>query len=246
MVKDLAPITQSNSANLLIRALSEDDFARFEPLLERVELEKGEVLAKAGESIEWVYFPEVGIATLSETVECQTRIGIAHVGYDGLVGWPVLLGSTVSPHEARITAEGGTALRIASRDLVELCNGRQSIRSLLLRFVQAMFVQVGRTVVSSLTQPVETRLCRWTLMAHDRVPGDRISVTHDEIAVMLAVRRATITDLLHRLEGERLIRSERGTVVVLDREGLVRCAGESYGHYEAEYSRMIASFPPED
>ncbi|HEX8258113.1 MAG TPA: helix-turn-helix domain-containing protein, partial [Allosphingosinicella sp.] len=86
-------------------------------------------------------------------------------------------------------------------------------------------------------------LCRWTLMAHDRIEGDEIKVTHDEIAVMLGVRRASVTDALHILEGEGLIRSRRGRVTIRNRDGLRRLAGETYGYAEAEYSRLIAPFP---
>jgi DNA-binding transcriptional regulator YhcF (GntR family) len=80
-------------------------------------------------------------------------------------------------------------------------------------------------------------------MAHDRIEEDEINVTHDEIAVMLAVRRASVTDALHILEGEGLIRSHRGRVLVRDRNGLLRHAGETYGYFEREYSSMIAPFP---
>jgi hypothetical protein len=61
---------------------------------------------------------------------------------------------------------------------------------LLLRFVQALFVQLGQTIASSPTQSVETRLSCWAVMAHDRVEGDKIKITHSAVALMLAVRRA--------------------------------------------------------
>ena len=83
-------------------------------------------------------------------------------------------------------------------------------------------------------------------MAHDRVEGDEIVVTHTEIAVMLGIRRASVTDTLHILEGERLIHSRRGQVTVLDRNGLRRRAGATYGFAEEEYSRLIAPFPMRD
>jgi DNA-binding transcriptional regulator YhcF (GntR family) len=80
-------------------------------------------------------------------------------------------------------------------------------------------------------------------MSRDRIGSDEIKVTHDALALMLAIRRASVTDALHILEGEGLIRSSRGLIVVRDREGLRRHAGETYGFYEAEYTRLIAPFP---
>ncbi len=220
-----------------------EDFALVAPKLRRVELKLGEEIAGPGEEVETAWFPEAGIISFADILEDGTRIGIGHLGYEGFAGWQVMLGCNRCQHEARVTADGGDAYRIGAADLVEVCRASETLRDLLLRFVQAFVVQLGRTIVSSLTQPVETRLCRWTLMAHDRVEGDEIKVTHEEIAVMLAVRRASVTDALHILEGEGLIRSQRGRVLVRDRDGLRRHAGETYGYFEREYSRLIAPFP---
>ena len=59
---------------------------------------------------------------------------------------------------------------------------------------------------------------------------------------MLGVRRAGVTSALHMLEGERLIRSTRGMITVLDRAGLEAKANGSYGLPEAEYERLIGSW----
>jgi CRP-like cAMP-binding protein len=235
-------IAQHSCRNLLLRSLREEDFALLAPQLSRVSLGASEVLARPGEPIHAACFPEEGIITLSDLPGDGNRIGIGHTGYEGFVGWPALLGGCTSPHEARSMAEGGTAFHISPDALRQACRASETLRDLLLRFVQAFVVQMGRTVVSSLTQPVEVRLARWTLMAHDRIEGE-IKVTHEEIAVMLAVRRASVTDALHILEGEGLIRAHRGRVLVRDRRGLRERAGDTYGFFEAEYSRLIAPFP---
>jgi CRP-like cAMP-binding protein len=236
-------IDQRSCRNLLLRSLGEEDFALIAPRLSRVSLGTSEVLARPGEPIHAACFPEEGIITLSDLTEDGGRIGIGHTGYEGFVGWTTLLGGTLSPHELRSMAEGGSALHILPDALREVCRASEPLRDLLLRFVQAFVVQMGRTVVSSLTQPVEVRLSRWALMAHDRIESDEIRVTHDEIAVMLGVRRASVTDALHILEGEGLIRAQRGRVLVRDRAGLKRLAGGTYGYFESEYSRLIAPFP---
>jgi hypothetical protein len=84
-------------------------------------------------------------------------------------GWSFLLGGSLAPHEARMTAAGGTTFRVSARDLVAAWNASETLRDLLLRFVLALTVQLTSTIVSSLRRAVDTRLCRWTLMAHDRV-----------------------------------------------------------------------------
>jgi len=235
----------SSCRNILLRSILREDFALLAPHFSRVTIEVDEVLAIPGQPIEAVFFPEAGIITLSELMENGSRIGVGHTGYEGLAGWSVLLGSDLATHEARMTAVGGTAFRIATGDILAAFRASETLHDLLLRFVRAFTVQLSWTVVSSLTQSVDTRLCRWILMAHDRVEGDEIEVTHQEIAVMLAVRRSSVTDALHVSEGEGLIRCQRGQVRILDRSGLRRHAGNTYGLAEAEYSRLIAPFPRE-
>jgi hypothetical protein len=64
-------------------------------------------------------------------------------------------------------------------------------------------------------------------------------MTHEFLSIMLSVRRAGITEALHVLEGKMLIRSSRGMVVVIDRQGLQVFAGAAYGLPEREYERLI-------
>jgi CRP-like cAMP-binding protein len=239
----MTTLAQTDCGNLLLRCLSEEDFALIAPHLTRTRLKLGQVITGAGELFEAAYFPDTGgIITFSDVLADKSQIGIGHVGYEGFVGWPVILGCQRSTHEIRVTAEGG-AVSIAASDLRHACAQSELLRDLLLRFLQVFFVQLSRTIVSSLVHPVAARLCRWTLMAQDRIGSDEIKVTHDVLALMLGVRRASVTDALHILEGEGLIRSSRGRIVVRDREGLRRHAGETYGFYEAEYTRLIAPFP---
>jgi hypothetical protein len=76
-------------------------------------------------------------------------------------------------------------------------------------------------------------------MVHDRIDGQRLQLTHDFLAIMLGVRRPGVTVSLHVLEGAGLIKSNRGEVVILDREGLIEATNGAYGGAEKEYQRLI-------
>jgi len=73
-------------------------------------------------------------------------------------------------------------------------------------------------------------------MCHDRTD---IELTHDYLAITLAVRRPSVTAALHILEGKRLIVSARGTVSGRDREAWEMFAAGAYGPYEREYRRLF-------
>jgi hypothetical protein len=64
-------------------------------------------------------------------------------------------------------------------------------------------------------------------------------MTHKFLSVMLAVRRAGITEALTSLESKKAIRALRGRVVVLSRSSLEEIAGAAYGIPEWKYKRLI-------
>jgi hypothetical protein len=76
-------------------------------------------------------------------------------------------------------------------------------------------------------------------MAHDRVEKDELQLTHEFLSIMLAVRRAGVTEAVNVLEEEKLIECRRGVVIVLDRKGLEKVAGTFYGFPEKEYRRLV-------
>jgi len=235
------PILQADVGNMLLRILAPEDFALVAPFLQRVALQRNSILAHAGDPIGQLCFPEAGVIGFAEVLGSGERLAVALTGREGFVGWPLLLGNDRWPHEAIVRAESGTALTIAAADLMAILDTSLRIRTQLLRYASSLTTQMARTIVSNLLHPVERRTARWILLYHDRVEGDVIAMTHQELGVMLGVRRSSITDALHRLEGEGAIRGQRGRLTVRDRDRLKSLAGETYGFAESEYARLLGA-----
>ena len=234
------PVTTSG-ANALLRRLSLEDMHRLRPHLSRVELKVGDTIAHAGEPIRAVCFLEGGVAGFQDVLSDGRRLAVGLVGREGFVGWPLLMGNDRWPYDVTLRAEAATALKVDAVRVEELVAASPAARDLLLRYAGVFMTQMGRTIGSNLIHPVDRRAARGLLLYHDRLDGDEIAMTHEELGVMLGVRRSSVTDALHVLEGQGLIRSLRGRVVVLDRPGLQASASESYGYAEAEYDRLIAA-----
>ncbi|URW74654.1 helix-turn-helix domain-containing protein [Sphingomonas donggukensis] len=227
--------------NILTASLGAADAAMLAPYLCRVSVSGGMRLPGGGVDAQ-VWFPETLVASICETLADGTQVDVGVVGSEGMIGWPVLLSDERVVHGSVARLDGGTALTMAADALVDLCDRRPSLRASLLRFVQSYTVQLAQTVASSLRDGIDARLARLLLMLHDRIAGDDLAVTHIELSAALNVRRASVTDWLHILEGDRIVRCTRGRIVVRDRVGLRAIAGASYGGAEASYSRLIGPF----
>jgi hypothetical protein len=99
-------------------------------------------------------------------------------------------------------------------------------------------IQTAHTALANGRANLLERLSRWILMAHDRVEGNVLTITHVFLGLMLGVRRAGVTLALHELEGRRLIKAVRGQITVLDRAGIEAMTNGFYGQPEREYARL--------
>ncbi|MCI9867662.1 Crp/Fnr family transcriptional regulator [Rhizobium skierniewicense] len=221
--------------NGLLKTLSREDMALIQPLLEKVTLAQEQSLFESYEPISHVYFFESGLS--SEVVVASKSIEVGCIGHEGCSGVPVLLGVDASPHKAFMQV-GGDALRIPSADLRALMNDSRTLREHLQKYAHVFMIQIAATALADGRYDVEQRLARWLLMCQDRL-GDELPLKHDFLAIMLGVRRPSVTDALHKLEGNLAIKAERGMITVKNRDILLETAGDSYGIPEAEHRRLI-------
>ena len=232
--------SQRDAGNLLLQRLSPADYALLQPDLRRVTIRSGDRLGERGASIARVCFPESGIAGFLDVLSDGRRVAIGLLGREGFAGWPALLGDEVWPHEVVARGPDATALAIDAADLQVALDASDTLRRLLLRYASSFVTQMAGTLTSNLIQTVEERTARWLLMYHDRIDGDELAITHDELGAMLGVRRSSITDAMHQLEGCGSIRAGRGRLLIRDRAALVALAGDTYGRAEDEYERLVA------
>ena len=225
--------------NILLDLLSRTDRSAINPLLERVTLKVRQTLFGANEVIEYVYFPLGGLSSEIARAGDGDEVEIACVGREGLTGHAVLLGLDRSPHYSFVQI-AGPALRIRSADLKGLMDQSPSLRDLLLRYAHVFAVQIGSSAIADARFTIEQRLARWLLMVLDRV-GNPVQLTHGFLSLMLAVRRSGVTTALHILEGDRLIKSDRALITILNRDGLVARARGCYGIPEKEYERVFGT-----
>jgi CRP-like cAMP-binding protein len=224
--------------NYLLGSIEGDDLKRILKVIEPVEYELGHVLYEAGDKLEYAYFPTTAICSLLYIMENGSTAEIAIVGNDGLLGVNLFLGGDSTTSRA-IIQSAGMMCRMKADDLRKEFKLGGKFQDLLLRYTQAIMTQISQTAVCNRLHAVEEQLCRWLLLSHDRLDSDKLVMTHDLISNMLGVRREGITLAAKKLAARNLIKNSRGTIEVLDRQGLEDASCECYEIVNTEYNRLL-------
>ena len=234
-----ATMNQSDALkNYLLAALPISEFTRLQPKLEPYSYKLGEALYESGDKMEYAVFPTTAIISLLYIMENGATAEIGVVGNDGLVGTALFMGGGTTTNRA-IIQSAGAGFRMKVKDLKEEFARGEVFQELLLRYVQALMTQISQTAVCNRLHSIEQQLCRWLLLSHDRLESDKLVMTHDLISNMLGVRREGITLAAQKLAKRKLITNNRGTMTVIDRQGLEAAVCECYKVVNDEYNRLL-------
>jgi len=224
--------------NRLLKRLTRDDFALLAPHLEPVDLPLRQKLEVRNRRIEHVYFPRAGFASVVINGNNGNSIEVALIGREGMTGLAVLMGTDRAPYDIFIQF-AGEGFRMGADSLRRVTARNPRLHNVLLRYGHAFIVQSAYTSLANARFRIDERLARWLLMAHDRVENDEMMLTHEFLALMLGARRPGVTVALNHLADLGLIRTSRGTIMMLDRKGLEKVANGAYGGPEAEFHRLF-------
>jgi CRP-like cAMP-binding protein len=224
--------------NQLLAALPPEEWDRWAPQIEWVEMPLGQVLYESGATLKHAYFPTTAIVSLLYVMESGASAEIAVAGNEGLVGISLFMGGGSTPSRA-VVQSAGEGYRIRSQFIKTEFDRAGAVMHLLLRYTQALITQMSQTAVCNRHHSLDQQLCRWLLLSLDRLQGNELLMTQELIANMLGVRREGVTEAALRLQAVGLIRYARGHIKVLDRPGLEARTCECYAVVKKEYDRLL-------
>ena len=228
--------------NRLLALLPREDRERLLPYLEPITLARGAVLYAPGAPSAYLYCPTTAIVSLVYTMEDGISAEMGLVGNEGVVGIALFLGGHTRVNHA-IVQVAGRALRLGVAALHAEFQRGENVQQVLLRYTQALLTQVSQTAVCNQLHSIPQRLCRWLLFTCDRAPTDSILMTHEFLAQMLGIRRASVTTVAQHLQRVGAIHYRRGRLTLLDRPGLEAMVCECYGVVHTEFRRLLDSVP---
>jgi CRP-like cAMP-binding protein len=155
----VSQIEQSAIRNRLLTSLPPADFGRLAASLTPVTLSLKQFLVEADEPIGAAYFIETGIISYLNYLEGGEALEIGLIGSEGMLGLPLILGVDQAPVGAMVQLKG-IALRIGPAALRQAFNESETLRTRLLRYMQAFHIQVSQTAVCNSHHTLEERLIR--------------------------------------------------------------------------------------
>jgi CRP-like cAMP-binding protein len=225
--------------NQILGALSDDEYERLLPSLEPMDLPARQVLWQPDATIHSLFFPRTCVVSLLTPLADDQPVEAATIGREGVAGTAVVLGARATSVQALVQVPGTAARLDAARFVSGLQYGDGALFPLLLRCAQALQEQTAQTVACNQRHAIVERCARWLLMTQDRVGTNQFPLTQEFLAVMLGVRRASITVAAGMLQQAGLIQYSRGRITVLDRAGLERASCECYSVVRRRYDQLF-------
>ncbi|WP_249136262.1 Crp/Fnr family transcriptional regulator [Bradyrhizobium sp. AUGA SZCCT0176] len=231
-------------SNGLLAALPATDLDLLRPELAMVALDQDAVLSRAGEPIEYVFFPHGGAISLMIDMADGQTVATAAVGREGAVGLLSVLGPSPSAATAVVHA-AGTAARISASRFHAAFNCSPTIRHMVQKYTGAMLVQFQLGAACNALHPVEARMARWLLQLRDRIDHDVLPLTQQGLSEILGVRRTTVTHLMRNLRARGAIRSDQRGRIEIDRSRLAAAACKCHDTMHLEVEEIFSINMPD-
>jgi len=186
---------------------------------------------------------ESGIVSLCFGSPGGVEVGM--IGPGGIVGISALLSAQFMP----ATAVAITRCRAIPVPIAELASRIGSdVKG--LRFLHATVVQQwADTMVlarCNAAHSVRERVSRWILTGARHLQGTIGPISHDRMASLLGVRRASVTVALHEIESEGAIISRRNIIEVKDEPSLERLSCDCHKHLAGAMTAPLMQLPSAD
>ena len=216
-----------SQVNHLLRSLPREIQQRLLASCHRVSIPPRTTLCESGDRFEHAYFPVNGLVSLLSTTDDGETVEVAAIGCEGMLGLPILTGSTLAPY-AVVVQLPTDALRISATALAAELTHAPLLHHILSHYVHAVVAQTSQTAVCYRFHTARQRVCRWLLVARDRSGTDTIAITQDTLAQTVGVSRTGITAIAVDLQDRGVLRCRHGRITVLDRRRLGSLSCECY------------------
>ncbi len=225
MRETLTPMPHPN-ANAILSQLPTEELQFLLPHMTMVSLEKGVVLFEPGGSIDHYYFPLTCALELAVDLADGNTAATAVINMNGI--YPLHLVGDSHSHNRATVRSPGLCYRVPAWVIQEELRRNQSFLWLLLSEAIHLFERTSVESACLRHHSLEQVTAKLILLSMDHGDSSVVSLTQQEMANSLGVRREGVTMSIQKFKRRHLIATHRGGVTVLDRMGLEQCACDCY------------------
>src|ERR1700735_4164616 len=207
--------------------MANGDFGTISEMMEIVQMTVRQTLYEDGSPVHDVYFPIDCVISVVTTMNDGSAIETAAVGYEGMCGAQVALG-TQDMFGRWFCQIPGRAYKMSVTDFLNGYQNNERWRLVVGRYLQAVIDVLSQSVACNRLHLVSERCARWLLMSADRVHSADFPLTHEALATMLGVRRAGVSVAAAELQAAGYLSYRRGRFHMIDPAGLASAACECY------------------
>ncbi len=168
--------------NSILASLLASDYKRLLPKLEYVILKGGEIVYRADQRIEHVYFPENAVIAMIDSMDDGRTVEVGIIGREGIVGINIFLGGVVTPDKAIVQLAGG-AMRMKAKDLRKGTAIWQPAAAVLLAYARTFLAVISQSVACSQHHHIVQRLAR-LLLTMRLCRGTRFLMVQESMATL--------------------------------------------------------------
>jgi len=201
--------------NHLLRRLAEEDRLALQPILRPVGLARGTVLQEAGHPVASLVFPTTCLVSLLHVLRNGAAVEAACVGPEGVSGLAGLTAPGTAESRALVQVQG-QAWIAEVEEVRRLLPCHPALAALLQGFEAELLHQLVQRVGCNQFHSAGQRMARWLSTSFRRTGSDELSITHEALAELLAIRRPTVTALAGVFRARGALEFRRGRVRLCD------------------------------
>ena len=224
--------------NRLLAALPAADYQRILKHLRLKTVATGETLQEPGTHITDVHFPNGGVFSITNRMRDGALVEVATVGREGMLGIGVFLGDRTGAGRTFQQVMNGTLPTLTAGQFLTEAAPPGPFHDVVGHYAQAVLLQIMQCTACNALHDVRQRCARWLLQTHDRVGADDFLLKQESLAVMLGVRRPTVTLVLRELQDAGAISTRYGHIRILKRKRLEAASCECYGVIRNHFRRL--------
>lgn len=223
--------------NLVIRAWTDKawDFVRERSVT--VEFAAGEMLSREGKAFTHFVFPQSGIVSIQTAIDGTHTVEVMSIGYEGFIGLPLLAFGSTSEGDVKGLVSG-EATFVPRQSLEESFDLFPCVRQAMLRYGRFTHQVMMQSVSCARGHRADQLIALWLLMTMDRLDSSEVPITHETLANLLGLRRATVTTTLSKLAQNDTLETRRGVIHVSDRDQLESICGRYYRKWRDSFNEL--------